>query len=879
MKISVPVNPRNSMTSMNIVRAPHLSTGATVVPIALAVMLLCGCATAPSNPLNLGWYAGVVRTEGVASAANAAAASVAQSGAVALDSASVRLQDGQVSAAPVASPSTLVTATTPAMPMRGQSNTREVEAEKDKPANAVGDNITVNFDQLSLPAFIQTVYGAILKRPLSVDPAVAARTDLVTFRAVKPMNAAELSRFSRQLLKSYGVTVQDFDGLVRFSPDSASTAYSPQVRRGRAQPDVPAQLRPIFHLLELEVVRTAEISGWLRTMFGAKIQVTDDNYRWAVMISGQPDDVAAALEVAQLLDQTNLRGSRSLRLTPANWPAEEFSKRLSDVMTAQGFNTSLRGGEPASLMIMPVQPLNAVFLFSASDDVLQHAVKWAQELDKTVNTPASGGLFSYNVKHTDASSLARLFGDLLGAAAVSGQTNAGGTSGGGIVGNASAQAARPATSLTTPGGVRIVVNPATNSLIIQGGKPEEYRQWTQLLSEFDRPTRSALIEVVVAELTLSNNATFGIEWALQDLLRRNGSVSGGTLGGLEVATQGGLSLLFRDSARQARGLINALATDSNARILSSPKIVAKNGETASIQVGQEVPVITSQQSGGGGSNVAFGGSSVSSGILQSIQYRSTGVILKVKPVIHSNNRLDLEISQEVSGAASTQTGVSSSPTISSRRVETKLSMRDGSTVLLAGLISDSKSGAESGVPLAKDVPILGNLFKSQKQSGNRTELVILITSYIINDDIDAEAITDAFRGSLGSWAKDSLPLARLPGAALRSGQAGLGISSISAPASVAASADTAAALMVSPTVAPLLIRTRVEPGAPLISTGGGLGSAGASPAGAAAGALPARPPAGPAAAGVNGRSTEPRIVTDPDLLKELEAMRIKSLGK
>src|SRR6185295_15556226 len=138
-----------------------------------------------------------------------------------------------------------------------------------------------------------------------------------------------------------------------------------------------------------------------------------------------------------------------------------------------------------------------------------------------------------------------------------------------------------------------------------------------------------------------------------------------TLGGLSIGS-GGLNIRGVDGAGNLRVLINALASSNRATILSSPRILARNGETATIQVGQEVPIITSQQTS------PITGASGS--LIQTVQYRNTGVILKVRPVIHSGNQINLEISQEVSSAQTTTTGVSSSPTFGTRRVETKLSL-------------------------------------------------------------------------------------------------------------------------------------------------------------------------------------------------------------
>jgi general secretion pathway protein D len=133
------------------------------------------------------------------------------------------------------------------------------------------------------------------------------------------------------------------------------------------------------------------------------------------------------------------------------------------------------------------------------------------------------------------------------------------------------------------------------------------------------------------------------------------------------------------------------------------------------------------------------------------------VILKVRPVIHSSDQIDLEVSQEVSGAQSTSTGVNVSPTFTTRRIDTKLTLRNGATVLLGGLISDQNSQGMAGIPFLKDVPGLGSFFSTKNRSGQRSELVMLITPYVINDNSDAEAVTTAFRNMLGPWAATMQP--------------------------------------------------------------------------------------------------------------------------
>ena len=301
-------------------------------------------------------------------------------------------------------------------------------------------------------------------------------------------------------------------------------------------------------------------------------------------------------------------------------------------------------------------------------------------------------------------------------------------------GTAGAAAANAAAAASTG---RVVVDKSTNMLIFQANQ-DEYSQLISLLQTLDRPTKAALIEVTVAEMSTDDANKLGVEFGFRD---ENGT--GGTNGGLSLGTAG-LAYKALNSVGSVKLALNALASNNRATVLSSPRILARNGESATIQVGQEVPIITSQSS--------TATTTTSSSVLQTVQYRSTGVILKVKPVIHSGEQIDLDVSQEVSAAATTTTGVSISPTFSNRKIETKLTLRNGATVMLGGLISEDSSSGSTGVPLFKDVPILGQLFRNDTSSGTRKQLVVLITPYIVNDDHDAQMLTDAFRGVLGPWA-------------------------------------------------------------------------------------------------------------------------------
>jgi len=603
--------------------------------------------------------------------------------------------------------------------------------------------ITVAFDQMPLPNFIQAVYGLILKKNYSVDPQVAARKDLVTLHAAQLQTPAQIENAARLLLKTYGVAVTDLGaGNIRITPDNTQTGYAPEILRGRALPEVPLPMRPIYQLVELQAVRSSEVAGWLTKIFGNRVTIIDDAAQNSLLLSGQGDEVTAVLEALRVLDQPLMKGRLSRRIDPVFWSAEELGKKLNEVLTAEGYAVSNSPSGQYPINLIPISGINALIVFAADPAVMQHIVDWAKDFDKpNPSHGAGGGYFTYKVRYTNAETLAKTMQAVLGESQPP-VTYAPGTAPLGVP------------PPKAPG--RVVVDAANNTLIFQGSSENQSQLFT-LLQELDKPAKSALIEVTVAEVTLDDTTQLGVEWALNASGVNGSGYTGGTLGGVALgagrSTSGlgigtnGLTIAHLNGAGSVTALLNLLATSSKANVLSSPRILARSGETASIQVGSQIPTINMQQT-----NAATGGV----GVLQSVQYMNTGVILTVKPIIYSGDRIDLDVTQEVSGSSGV--GVAGSPIINTRKISTHLSLKDGTPVLLGGLISQNSSRGETGVPLLKDLPVVGQLFRTNNDDNQKTELLVLITPYIVADDHDAQVITDAFRNQLGEWAKPKTQL-------------------------------------------------------------------------------------------------------------------------
>lgn len=622
----------------------------------------------------------------------------------------------------------------PPAPTRLSSVKRPPESTKTEAAD-----ISLSFDQIPLPSFIQVTFGTILKKNYNVDSQVATRTDLVTLRTSSAQTPTQVLATATMLLKTYGIAVTELGGFYRIAPDKDQSAYSPEIRRGRAQPDIPLPLRPVFNLVEMTAVKSSEVTSVLKTIFGSRLTIADNPFINSILISGQAADVNAGLEAIQVLDQPLMRGRSSRRIIPTSLSVDELSKKLIEVLSAEGYAVSanLQQGMGVPIVLIPAPTSNSLLAFAADQSILNHIVDWSRQLDAADNNGRrSGNFFTYPVKYGDAQNLAKTMQDILAS------------------GGPAATAGATGTTARAPS--RIVVDPSSNTLIFVSSQ-EQYLQLLDILKELDQPSKSALIEVTVAEVDITDSNSLGVQWALNgggssssSSSTGTGITSAGTSANLGV-TNGGLTVNYLSGAGRVSATLSALASVTKVTVLSTPRIMARNGETATIEVGAQVPIVTSQLSN---ANTQVAGSAgTTAGILQTIQYLPTGVILKVKPIIHSGNRVELDVSQEVSSANSTTTGVSTSPTISTKKVDTKLSIRDGATVLLGGLMSSSVTKGDAGIPLLKDIPVFGQLFRTNSDQQSKTELIVLITPYIIDDDRVAEQVTEAFRDQLGPWAQ------------------------------------------------------------------------------------------------------------------------------
>jgi len=335
-------------------------------------------------------------------------------------------------------------------------------------------------------------------------------------------------------------------------------------------------------------------------------------------------------------------------------------------------------------------------------------------------------------------------------------------------------------------GVRIIPDDENNLLVVVA-PPHEWNIISRILKQLDIMPRQVLNEVLIAEVRLTDDLKYGIEFLLggvpQSVQTSTGTTTGGTVpAGLLVAggqqgsttsvtgpsgstgtistapttlsgvqsisgaaatftTAGGFTFLALDTANKLRTLINLLASEGKVEILASPHIMAANNQEARIQIGSDVPTLTSQSVPLISQTTSFQTSTV--------QYRSTGIILSVKPQINAKGLVTLDIAQEVSNVDTTTSTVSGSPTFTVRSAKTSLTTADNQTVVLGGLIREDKSRTQAGIPGLRKMPIIGPLFGSDAIHKERTELLVLITPHIITNMEEGARITQDMKEKVG----------------------------------------------------------------------------------------------------------------------------------
>jgi general secretion pathway protein D len=623
--------------------------------------------------------------------------------------------------------------------------------------------VVLNFDNADVVEVARTV-SEISGINIVVSPNVKGA---VTIHTTKKIPAEEIFNIFLTVLELNGLTAIKREGFYEIVPLPSAKQRPIEIKVGQESKEVEKVDKVITQIIPIENIPAKEIETVIKPLLSPTANVTFYPRRNILILTELSSNIKRVLEIVRALD-INIFKDLKIRLFKIKYiDPEELSKELTNLFSMVIKVGGKREELKLSPLIMPIPRAGSILIASFSPQTLETAQNWITILDQPI-TEAAQGNYVYHVKHGKASNLANVLNQLF--QKKKGVKNI----------KAISQTTTSTTSLTPPkkgeklkqpeakvsvtkggtvieiphlGGVPplIVADDSTNSLIIRTSY-SQYIAIKRLLDQLDIRPLQVLIEMFIAEVVLKDDLKYGLQWALmgQDRLKIGGEIDqvesrARTYFGIsEVGTGApaaqGFSYLLTSAGRFTL-LLRTLISKGRANVLSTPHILVKNNSEASINVGEEVPIITTQQT----SQIQTGGSS---NILQNIEYRSTGVILKVTPHINEEGSVVLDINQEVSQVTSLTTGGIQSPTFGKREAKTSVLAQDGQTLVIGGLIQERRSQNYRGIPVLSSIPILGALFRDTQTITDKTELIILMTPHIVRNPTEADKITEDFKNKI-----------------------------------------------------------------------------------------------------------------------------------
>lgn len=656
-----------------------------------------------------------------------------------------------------------------------------------------GSGYDLNFENAPVATVAKVILGDVLNTGYTIDPRVQGT---VTLASVRPVPKADAIYVLENALRMSGVAlVRDRTGYRLLPAPEAGPGgidRSASTEAGQGVTVVPLRYtsaQNIFKLLDA---------------FGVKAStMRPDNSRNTLIVSGSGTDRATAVDTILSFDADWMRG-QSVGIFPVrNSSPEPVITEIEKIMD------SGEGGMSQNMIkLQPISRLNSILVVTQKPEYLKRAQTWIARLDRSDTDGVN--LKSYPLRYGNSKLVVAMLNDMLfNQSATSNSTLDNASSqvapGAGISSSSSSNpvaslsalptaAAGAATPVTGAPGSSFGTRPApaasatpaqdnglggpsggakpgingilqnvrltadvTNNAVLVYANQDAQRIVEQTIRQIDRPQRQIAIEATIAEVTLNDQLNYGVQFFLAS---HKGSISNTISGVSNAATVGsgaveaasnavnaasgallgrvlpGFNFLI-GSENSPRVILDALHGVTNVKVLSNPSLVVLDNQPATLQVGDQVPFST------GTATVLTANNTV----VNTIDYKNTGIILRVLPRANANGNVVLDIEQEISSVAAGSAN-SLTPTISQRRVKSSIAVTSGQTVLLAGLISETENKQRQGLPILDSIPGMGDAFSHQTTARARTELILFIRPTVIKDGVDAHAIAEEMRSKM-----------------------------------------------------------------------------------------------------------------------------------
>ncbi len=649
-------------------------------------------------------------------------------------------------------------------------------------AASAGDDVSLMFQDAPIAEVASTILGDLLGMAYVLDERVTGNVSLKTGRPI-PRNA--LVGVMEGVLKANNAVLIDNEGVFQILPASenlssvVSPSFSLDVDKGYQIIVVP-----------LKYIAAGEMKSILTSIQGDSAKIQMDARRNLLLVSGSQAQLKNMLDTIEIFDVNQLKGMSTaiFRLNQADSAtvANELGAIFNLDSTA---NTTSAETTQSIIRFVPIERINAVLVITPQAKYLTAVEQWIQRLDQ-IDSSIDRSLHVYFVQNVRSAYLAGILQELFDADvstqesedsrgslspglsgttqssfgdantgnaansisnssdALDSQTPSGPSSGG--LGSLQRRTAFSSgfDNLNTSGGnsnspIKIIADEENNALVVKATS-DEYAEIEDAIKRLDIVPLQVLVEATIVEVSLTGDLSYGLEWFF-----RNNNVFDGDDGiaRLDTGTAGisaltpGFSYSIIDSVGGVRAVLNALASDSKMKVISSPSLMVLDNHSASINIGDQVPVRTSESTNTG----TAGDDSI---VTSTIQFVETGVTLEVAPRVSKGGNVVMDIFQSIRTAATTDTSTIDSPTINQRQVQTSVAVQSGETIVLGGLIQDDDGRSNSGIPGLRNLPVAGALFGTTAKNSRRTELLVLITPTAVRDSVESKEATEELRGKL-----------------------------------------------------------------------------------------------------------------------------------
>ncbi len=592
-----------------------------------------------------------------------------------------------------------------------------------------GQSMALNFESAPIREVIKNICE-LLNMNYIIEQDIKG---FVTIRTLNKIPVAGALDLLDQLLILNGITRVKIGNYWRFLPAAAAIKEPLQVYKDPAPNEFAARDRYAIQILTFNYVGADQLLELVKPFLSKDASATVLPRQNMLLLVERGTKLPEIESLARAIDVDSLDTMQVKLFDLKNAGAFEVAQELTAVYATMGY---VKPPPAQGIVFLPLDRLNSILMVNPFPNLYPGIKEWLDKLDTGSIGSSEVTTHIYHVQHGDAENLANLLRQL-------------------YVEDKKQRTSSPAASETAlvEGAVLILHHPDTNSIIIRTAE-RNYQIIGETLKRLDQMPQQVLIEVLIAEIQLSDNLEFGIEWAMNATSNGADITSSNNLGGLSpagatgvaanlantafnpVGNAQGLSVFSRNSSN-VMGLLHSLAAKSKLDIKASPILMTSNNKAASIDITNEVPISTVVTTQTGAT-------------AQNIQYRSVGIRLSVTPKINEQNFVSLAVDQEISQiddgrkAEFKALGITAMPLLR-RQAKSSIVVRDRETLILGGMISETKGGGTSGIPWLTDIPLLGWLFGTNSRTNNKTELLILLTPRVVGSEEEARAITDRFK--------------------------------------------------------------------------------------------------------------------------------------